>query len=70
MESARNFADLQNRVIDQAREFVQIPGVGGTFAVQSSGQRLGAKGRAQQMLAEMIVQILSDPPLFAVRGIK
>ncbi len=66
MQATRDAPGLGDGVVDEPGKVVQLRGVARGIAVQSPGQSLRGKGRAEQMLAQMVVQILTNAPLLAL----
>ena len=70
MEASGDVANMSDRFIDQAGEVVQLSGVAGSFAIKIACKGLHGKGCTENVLAEVVVHFLADPPLFSLGGIK
>ena len=70
MKASGDVADLSDRLIHQAGEVVQLSGVAGSFAIEVACKSLHSKRCTENMLAEVIMHFLADPPLLAISSIQ
>ena len=65
MKASGDVADLTDRLVHQAGEVMQLTGVARSLAIKLTGESLHGEGCTENVLTEVIVHFLADPPLLS-----